>query len=85
MKNLFSMSSRTNGIAGIVPANHSIRLVRTFVETGDERCPMAGIWSPIAESDAAVDDPEIQRPVMVIFLPWRAFHPPATNLRYSVV
>ena len=85
MKNLFSISSRTNRIAGVAPANHPIRLVRTFVETGDERCPMAGIWSPIVEADAAADDPEIKRPVMGIFLPWRAVHPPVTNLRYSVV
>jgi len=73
MKNLFSLSSRTSRIDGIVPANHSLRLVRSFVETGDERCPMAGIWSPIAESDAAVDDPERKRPAMGFLLPWRAF------------
>lgn len=73
MKTFFSMSSRTGRIASIIPANRSLRLVRTFVETGDERCPMAGVWLPIADGDAAVDEPERKRPAIGILLPWRAF------------
>ena len=49
-------------------------LVRTFVETGDERCPIAGIWSRL-DTDVATDDPEIQRPALRRLLPWRAFLP----------
>jgi hypothetical protein len=53
-------------------------LARTYVETGDERCPLAGIWSRLPGSDAALndsasDDPEIFRPAMGALLPWRAF------------
>ena len=33
-----------------------ISLTRAFVETGDERCPLAGIWSHLPEMDAAADD-----------------------------
>lgn len=49
-------------------------LVRTFVETGDERCPIAGIWSRL-DTDAAADDAELRRPVMRRLLAWRAFLP----------
>ncbi|HEY5382060.1 MAG TPA: hypothetical protein VIJ65_07375 [Acidobacteriaceae bacterium] len=50
-----------------------LSLVRTFVETGDERCPIAGIWSRLIETDAAADDPDLIRPAMGYLLHWRAF------------
>lgn len=49
-------------------------LVRTFVETGDERCPIAGIWSRL-DTDVATEDPELPLPAMRRLLPWRAFLP----------
>ena len=63
--------------------NDRISLTRAFVETGDERCPLAGIWSRLPEMDAAVDDdPGLARPVRGVFLfgarPWRA-------LRFDVI
>jgi hypothetical protein len=48
-------------------------LIRTFVETGDERCPIAGIWSRLVETDATADDPELTPPAMRSLFPWRAF------------
>ncbi len=53
------------------------QLVRTYVETGDPRCPLAGIWLQLAEHDAAGgEDPESLRPTMGAFLAWWAsmFH-----------
>jgi len=61
-----------------VPQNsRRMSLTRAFVETGDERCPLAGIWSRLPEMDAAADDePGLTWPVrgMLLFgaLPWRA-------------
>ena len=59
-------------------------IIRTFVETGDERCPIAGIWSRIPASDATLDEPEIAPPVMRTLLPWRASHRLFNNIRYSI-
>ena len=44
----------------------SLRLVRRFVETGDERCPVAGIWSRLQTDNAAPDEAELTQPA-----PWR--------------
>ena len=66
------------------PIQHPVRLTRTFVETGDERCPIAGIWSRI-DCDPIVDDPALTRPVMRRLHPWRAFHIPLTIRLYCFV
>ena len=76
-----------------VPMNSRISLTRSFVETGDERCPLAGIWSRLPEMDAAVDDePGLAQPAWGVFLhgafSWRA-HPlfrylPFTGLQYGI-
>jgi hypothetical protein len=50
-------------------------LTRIFVETGDPRCPVAGIWLRLTENGALGDDPESTRPVMWTLLSWRAFSP----------
>jgi hypothetical protein len=47
-----------------------MHLTRTFVETGDERCPIAGIWSRL-ETDAAADDSELAQAAMWSILPRR--------------
>jgi hypothetical protein len=62
-----------------VPQNaNRISLTRAFVETGDERCPLAGIWSRLPEIDAAADDdPGLAMPAWRVLLSralsWRAF------------
>ena len=58
--------------AAVLPVVKRPRLVRTFVETGDERCPIAGIWSRI-DTDVATDDPEISWPALRRLLRWRPF------------
>jgi hypothetical protein len=63
---------------------HPFSLTRTFVETGDERCPLAGIWMRLADDTSAPDEPERTRPAMRRFLLWRAFHPSLTTFRYSI-
>ena len=65
-------------------AAHAPEITRTFVETGDERCPIAGIWSHLAASEATLDEPEIAPPVMRTLLPWRASHRLFNNIRYSI-
>jgi len=60
-----------------VPMNSRTSLTRAFVETGDERCPLAGVWSRLPEMDAALDDePGLTWPARGVFLfgalPWRA-------------
>jgi hypothetical protein len=59
-------------------------IIRTFVETGDERCPIAGIWSCIGMPDTAPDEPESIPPVMRTPLPWRASDFLFTFLHYSI-
>ena len=56
----------------VLPRFSRMHLTRTFVETGDERCPIAGIWSRL-ENDASVDEGELMRPAVWRLLPWRAF------------
>jgi hypothetical protein len=58
-------------------------LTRRFVLTGDERCPIAGIWSRLDASAFAdsTDEPSLTRPAKGIF-PWRAIHLLFTSLRY---
>jgi hypothetical protein len=56
----------------MIPQFSRLHLVRTFVETGDERCPIAGIWSRL-ENDATADDGELAWLAMWRLLPWRAF------------
>jgi hypothetical protein len=59
-----------------------VRLERTFVETGDERCPIAGIWLKIVDTDLPADEPALTRPAIDI-RPWRAFHLRTTRFCYS--
>jgi hypothetical protein len=72
----------------ISPKMRAISLTRTFVETGDERCPLAGIWMRLADDcpapASAPDEPERTRPAMRRFLLWRAFHLCLTTFRYSI-
>lgn len=56
----------------MLPKFSRMHLTRTFVETGDERCPIAGIWSRL-ESDATADDSELARPAPRRLLLERAF------------
>ena len=79
---LFSRSTSLSA-ARTRPAEQPFRLTRTFVETGDERCPIAGIWSRI-DCDPIADDPELARPAMRRLLSWRAFHTLLTIHRYSL-
>ncbi len=58
-------------------------LTRHFVLTGDERCPIAGIWSRLnsnAQPDPT-DEPSLTRLAMGTPL-WRAIHLFFTSLRY---
>ena len=72
MKNLISHWVRPAENQKVVPQFSRMHLTRTFVETGDERCPIAGIWSRL-ENDAIDDDSELTRPAMWRLLLWRAF------------
>ncbi|HTV07499.1 MAG TPA: hypothetical protein VMD97_00475 [Candidatus Aquilonibacter sp.] len=56
----------------LLPQFSRMHLTRSFVETGDERCPIAGIWSRM-ENEATTDDGELTRPALWKLLPWRAF------------
>jgi len=64
-------------------APRPVQLIRTFVETGDERCPIAGIWSRI-ECSPIAEEPELARPAMRSLLSWRAVHALLTLRRYSL-
>jgi hypothetical protein len=72
MKNLFNRSVPTAEFRSMIPQYSRMDLTRSFVETGDERCPIAGIWSRL-ENDATADESELTRPAMRTFLPWWAF------------
>jgi len=85
MKTLFKSFQRNTQQA--VPVSNRICLTRAFVETGDERCPLAGIWSRLPEMDSAVDDePVLAQPAWGVILsrvlPWRAFHFRVTGFCY---
>lgn len=85
MNMVFSLFRRKSEFSKAVrPSINSARLIRTFVETGDERCPIAGIWSRLADDNPLTDDPEITMPAMRKLLLWRAFHPLMTTFRYSI-
>ena len=69
MKTFFKKSDAQQA----VPVNSRLSLTRAFVETGDERCPLAGIWSRLPEMDAALsfnsdDEPGLTRPARGVFL-----------------
>ena len=72
MKNIINRWVRPAETQPMIPKFSRMHLTRTFVETGDERCPIAGIWSRL-ESDATADESELARPVMRRLLRWRAF------------
>jgi hypothetical protein len=72
MKKLINRSVQSADVRAMMPQFSRMHLTRTFVETGDERCPIAGIWSRL-ESDAAADDSELTRPAAWRLLRWRAF------------
>jgi hypothetical protein len=55
-------------------AIHSLALTRRFVETHDERCPIAGIWSRLDTTSATTDEPEITRPTTGMLFSWWALH-----------
>ncbi|HEV2576177.1 MAG TPA: hypothetical protein VGU25_03095 [Acidobacteriaceae bacterium] len=72
MKNLTNRWVRPAENLPMLPRFSRMHLTRTFVETGDERCPIAGIWSRL-ENDATADDGELTRPAVWRLSPWRAF------------
>lgn len=72
MKNMTDRWVRPAEARALLPKFSRMNLVRTFVETGDERCPIAGIWSRL-ENDATADDSELTRPATWRLLLWRAF------------
>jgi hypothetical protein len=57
-------------------------LVRRFVETGEERCPIAGTWMVISPEADSVDESESIWPAVRRLLSWRAFHSPLTLALY---
>ena len=63
--------------------NKAFALTRRFILTGDERCPIAGIWSRLDTSALAdsTDEPSLTRPAKGIS-PWWAIHLLFTSLRY---
>ena len=72
MKNLINRWVRPAETHPTTPQFSRMHLVRTFVETGDERCPIAGIWSRM-ENDAIADEAELPWPAVRRILRWRAF------------
>lgn len=84
MKNLNTILRRRNEEQTVqTPNSNRLTLTRIFVETGDERCPLAGIWSRLPELEAAIDsaiedDPGLSWPalrrLLAELLPRRAFH-----------
>lgn len=72
MKNLMNRPQQSVEVRSMIPQFSRMNLTRTFVETGDERCPIAGIWSRL-ENDATNDEAELGWLVMGGLLLWRAF------------
>lgn len=72
MKNMINRWVRPAETQPMLPRFSRMHLTRTFVETGDERCPIAGIWSRL-EDDATADDSELARPAQRRLLLGRAF------------
>jgi hypothetical protein len=71
MKNMINRRFEPTEVRTMIPRFSRMHLTRTFVETGDERCPIAGIWSRL-ESDATADEAELCWPAMRRLLRWRA-------------
>jgi hypothetical protein len=71
MKNIINRWVRPTETRPMLPRFSRMHLTRTFVETGDERCPIAGIWSRL-EGDATADDSELTRPALRRLLLGRA-------------
>ena len=86
MRNLINRWARPAEHQPMIPRFSRMNLTRNFVETGDERCPIAGIWSRL-ENDATADEGELTRPVVWKLLSeasaWRAllFSPFAPTLQ----
>ena len=74
LRNVFSPCLPQRRESVVSPSTRPLRLTRTFVETGDERCPLAGIWLPLDESAATLDEAELTWPAAWIVLHRRAFH-----------
>jgi hypothetical protein len=78
--------TRPRAAANAATNSTGLALTRHFVLTGDERCPIAGIWSRL-DPDATnaqpdqTDDPSLTRPAMGAPL-WRAIHLLFTSFRY---
>jgi len=65
----FFMPFKTEAQQAVPQNTKRMSLTRSFVETGDERCTLAGIWSRLPEMDATADDePGLARPVRGVFL-----------------
>ncbi len=71
MKNLINRWACPAENHPMLPRFSRMHLTRTFVETGDERCPIAGIWSRL-ENDATADESELTRPAVWSLFLWRA-------------
>ena len=82
MRNLINRWERPSETQVMVPRFSRMQLTPTFVETGDERCPIAGIWSR-PESDATADDSELAWPAVGRLLLGGPFHPGLTPPHYS--
>ena len=84
MRIFLTTSYRTpEGRTGSAKTLRHPNLTRSFVETGDERCPLAGIWSSLPGlNDSLSEEGEIALPAMRKLLPWRALHSPLTSLSY---
>jgi hypothetical protein len=74
MKTFFASLRRLGRQPDFYPVHSRMHLTRSFVETGDERCPIAGIWSRLVETDTSADE-ELFWPAMRSLLSWRAFLP----------
>ena len=71
MNNIMTRTERPGDLGAIIPRFSRMSVTRTLVETGDERCPIAGIWSRL-EADVTADDAELTRRAMWMLFLWRA-------------
>jgi hypothetical protein len=83
--NLFRSFPNTPAVKPLDATSAKLTLVRAFVQTGDERCPIAGIWSRLPEPAAPADEPESATPIAAVSLPRWAFHLAFNAVRYSIV
>jgi hypothetical protein len=71
-------SVRFNGGPRLGADVRRTRLVRNFVATGEARCPLAGVWSLLQETDATsratTDEPGLSWLASGANLLWRALH-----------